>query len=223
MSTPRTAPASEAELVARADALAGLTLGEIAARHGVRLPPDLRRHKGIIGELLEAALGASAGSRPEPDFVHLGIELKTIPVDRRGRPRESTHVCTVALTDLVGQSWTGSTVLRKLSRVLWVPVESAAGLAPADRRVGRPRLWSPSPAEAATLRSDWEEHMELIATGRLAELDARLGVALQVRPKAPNRDALGAASDADGAPAATLPRGFYLRPQFTARILAGAL
>ena len=51
-------PASEAELLARARALAGRTLGEIAATHAFCLPPDLRGHKGVIGELLEIALGA---------------------------------------------------------------------------------------------------------------------------------------------------------------------
>ena len=60
------APASEQELVERAEALAGLSLRELAERWAVPVPPDLRRAKGFVGGLVERALGASAGSRAPP-------------------------------------------------------------------------------------------------------------------------------------------------------------
>lgn len=214
-------PRDEAELLDRARAWSGATVCEVAAACGRAMPRDLRRHKGWLGELLETALGATASSRPLPDFVELGIELKTIPIDPLGRPLESTHVCTVALNALTGQRWPTSTVRLKLRRVLWVPVEARSELALADRRVGQPLLWSPDSAQEAVLRADWEEHMELLSTGRFDELDARLGQYLQVRPKAANGRALTAAGDDGGVPAATLPRGFYLRPSFTRTLLGG--
>ncbi|MEQ8233417.1 MAG: DNA mismatch repair endonuclease MutH [Gammaproteobacteria bacterium] len=214
------APRSEAELAARAHALAGVTLGELAASLGVRLPVDLRGHKGFVGELVEAALGADAGSRPVPDFEALGVELKTVPLGANQRPRESTHVCTVSLGELLGQQWADSSVRRKLARVLWVPVEATPSLPLAARRIGAARLWSPTVEDERMLAADWEEHMELLATGRFDAIDGRLGSCLQLRPKAANGAARVAASDADGQPAATLPRGFYLRATFTARILA---
>ncbi len=212
-------PRDEAELLSRARAWAGATVGELAAAHQWPVPHDLRRHKGWLGELVEAALGASAGSRPVPDFAELGIELKTIPVSAAGRPRESTHVCTVALGDLIGQRWLSSTVRLKLSRVLWMPVEVRDDQPLLERRLGQALLWSPDPAQETVLRADWEEHMELLTTGRFDELDARLGVYLQIRPKAAHSRALTAAGDRSGAPAATLPRGFYLRPSFTHLLL----
>ena len=212
-------PRDEAELLARARAWAGATVGELAAAHQWPVPGDLRRHKGWLGELLETALGASAGSRPVPDFAQLGIELKTIPITEDGRPRESTHVCTVALGALIGQHWLSSTVRLKLSRVLWMPVEARDDRPLAERRLGHALLWSPDAAQENVLRADWEEHMELLSTGRFDELDARLGVYLQIRPKAANGRALTAAGDRNGAPAATLPRGFYLRPSFTQMLL----
>lgn len=214
-------PTSEQELLDRARALAGLELGEIAETAGRALPPDLRRRKGVVGELLERVLGATAASRPVPDFEAIGVELKTIPVGDDERPRESTHICTLTLHDLAGQRWATSTVRRKLARVLWVPIEARPDIALARRRIGRARLWSPTAAEEAVLASDWEEHMELIATGRFDQIDGRLGTYLQVRPKAANRDAVMAAHDASGRPSATLPRGFYLRASFTRRILLG--
>ena len=134
-----TTPRSGAELMARASALAGRRLGELAEELGFRLPRDLRGHKGVVGELMERALGAIAASRPVPDFEHLGIELKTVPLGRNGLPRESTHVCTVAADDLVGQRWENSTVRRKLARVLPSHIASSkARSGQAERSAGRP-------------------------------------------------------------------------------------
>lgn len=215
------APASEHELLARAERLAGLTLAELAGEFGMPVPPHLRGHKGWVGDLVETALGATGASRPVPDFEHLGIELKTIPLDARGRVLESTHVCSVPLDPGQCAHWSDSVVRRKLARVLWVPVEGGADRPPRARRLGRPVLWSPTQAQETVLREDYEEHMELIQLGRLDEIDARLGTYLQVRPKAANGRALTASADAAGEPAATLPRGFYLRASFTGTLLDG--
>ena len=83
---PSSEPQSEKELVTRARNLAGLRLGELGAQLGVEVPDEAVRAKGIAGQILEKALGATAGSRAEPDFVGLGIELKTIPLDAAGKP-----------------------------------------------------------------------------------------------------------------------------------------
>jgi DNA mismatch repair protein MutH len=212
-------PNSECDLLVRAEQVAGLTLEQLAHQCGSRPPQNLRNHKGWVGELLEIALGAGASSRPVPDFEHLGIELKTIPLNHNGQPRESTHVCTVQMNDLVGQHWRGSAVYAKLRRVLWMPIEALPSIPLGERRIGRPIIWSPSVRQEQVLREDWEEQVEIIATGRMHELDARLGTYLQVRPKAANSRSLAPATDADGAPAYTLPRGFYLRPALTRLIL----
>lgn len=215
-------PRSETELLQRARDLAGLTLGCLAARLHRPVPDDPRRAKGWSGELIERALGAHAGSAPEPDFAVLGVELKTIPVDRHGRPRESTHVCTVPMTAHAGLTWETSLVRRKLARVLWVPVEAKPAIAIAGRRIGQAILWSPDPAQEAQLRTDWEELMEMVALGRVAEITGGHGTCLQIRPKAADGRVRAAAIDARGETGVALPRGFYLRPTFTAAILRTA-
>lgn len=215
-------PRSEAELLERARALAGRTLGWIAEQHVVQVPPSLKRAKGWPGQLLEIALGATASSRPIPDFPHLGIEMKTVPVDDRGRPREGTYVCTAPLTiaDL-GSSWEASWVRHKLSRVLWVPLLGEGAVA--DRRVGTSILWTPSEEEEAALQADWEAYAHLVAMGELWQVHGRRGKVLQLRPKAANRHSTTWALDEGGDWVRALPRGFYLRPSFTAAILAREL
>ncbi len=216
---PRASPESERELLERAEHLAGRTFGEIALDLKTRLPSDLKRAKGWIGELIERALGAPASSLPEPDFPRFGIELKTIPVDRAGRPRESTYVTTVPLVDNVGLTWDESLVRKKLARVLWVPVEAAAAIALADRRIGSPLLWRPTQDQEAILRADFDEIMEMVCMGHLSRISARYGTYLQIRPKAAHGRVRTRGIGESGRVVPTLPRGFYLRASFTEEIL----
>ncbi len=169
-------PSSEAMLLQRAGDIAGGTLGELATRYGWPVPQTLRHAKGWTGELIERALGATAGPRAGPDFAHLGVELKTIPVARDGRPRESTYVCTVTLSGHEGSTWENSPVRRKLQRVLWMPVEAEPEITIARRRIGSPLLWTPDPDEESMLRADWEELMEMVCLGQLHLVTARHGV-----------------------------------------------
>ncbi|CCP02046.1 DNA mismatch repair protein mutH [Erwinia amylovora Ea644] len=213
-------PQDEDELLARASALAGYTLGELALRIGLPVPRDLKRDKGWVGMLLERYLGASAGSKPQQDFAEIGVELKTIPVDAAGRPLETTFVCVAPLTGNSGVTWHNSHVRHKLARVLWVPVEGERSIALEQRRVGAALLWSPNEDEERQLQSDWEELMDMIVLGQVDQLTARHGEVLQIRPKAANSKALTEAIGRNGQPVMTLPRGFYLKKTFTAPLLA---
>jgi DNA mismatch repair protein MutH len=212
-------PSNVAELMYRAQQLAGLTLAELAANLAVTLPKDLKRDKGMVGQMLEQALGASAGSKAEPDFPHLGIELKTLPIDSQGKPLESTYVCVAALTDLSLQRWQESWVCRKLQQVLWVPIWAERSLPLGERVIGSAFLWQPDPQQQQLLQQDWEELMELIVLGGIDQIRGAHGKVLQLRPKAANAKALTAAIGHDGQPIQTLPRGFYLKANFTADIL----
>jgi len=213
-------PRDEAELVERASALAGSSLAELAARLNAPVPPDLRRAKGFVGSLVERALGATAGSRALPDFPELGIELKTLPVDRSGAPVESTFVCTIPLTEIGQVEWADSRVRRKLLRVLWVPVEGERQIPVGERRLGQALLYRLTQEDEAVLRADWEELSGVIGRGHVEALTGHLGQSLQIRPKAAHSRARRLGIDADGVPFAALPRGFYLRPSFTRALLA---
>lgn len=220
--TMPTAPVTLDQLLARCQQIAGLTLGQLAAELQVSVPADLRRDKGWVGQLLELALGASGGSQAIHDFPHLELELKTLPIDRHGKPLESTYVCVAPLTGATGQQWPESWVCRKLSRVLWLPILAERDMAPAQRIIGQGFIWQPDAAQQALLQQDWEELMELIALGRLDQIKGAHGKVLQLRPKAADSKALTAAIGADGRPVLSLPRGFYLKVAFTRSILAQA-
>jgi DNA mismatch repair protein MutH len=204
----------------RANALAGRTLAEIAHALGDdRADLPSVRTKGRAGDLIERALGASAGSAAEPDFPSLGIELKTIPVDDRGRVVESTFVCTIPLARIADERWATSWVRRKLSCVLWVPIESDPPFY--ERRVGRALLWRPSDGDERELAADFDELVGQIGTGGIDSLTAHSGRHLQVRPKAAHGSVRTDAAGPDGELLQVVPRGFYLRASFTSMLLAG--
>ncbi len=213
-------PIDEAALLAKAQSIAGLTLGELAAELNVAVPIDLKRDKGWVGMLVETALGASAGSKAERDFAHLGIELKTLPVNARGYPLETTFVSLAPLSQTLGVNWENSHVRYKLSNVLWLPVEGERAIPLNKRRIGQPILWRPSFDEERQLRQDWEELMEYIALGHVRQITARVGQVLQLRPKGANSRAMTKGVGYNGEIIETLPLGFYLRKEFTANILA---
>lgn len=202
----------------RARRIAGLRLAHLADRLEVPVPPDLRRHKGWIGRLLEDALGADGGNAAAADFSALGIELKTIPVDRDGAPRETTFVCSVPLAEPDEVCWETSTTREKLDTVLWIPIlDAEAGVG--DRLIGSPLMWSPSTARRDQLARDWKAHMDVIRRGRVDEITAADGQVLQIRPKGASADSRTWTVGPGGGSVLTLPRGFYLRRSFTAAIL----
>jgi DNA mismatch repair protein MutH len=212
-------PSSENTLMQRAQNLAGLTLGEIAHQVDIEVPKDLTRNKGWIGLLLEHVLGASAGSRPEPDFPHLGIELKSLPISEQAKPLETTFVSVAPLTGLVGVNWHNCYVRKKLAKVLWVPVISPKTLPLSERLVGTPFLWSPNAEEESLLAQDWQELTDMIVLGEVENIHGKHGQVMQLRPKAANSKAKTQAFDRNGKPFMTLPRGFYLKINFTQALL----
>ncbi len=210
-------PRTEAELVERARKLAHYTVGELADSLGLRAPIDLERDKGWVGQLLEWALAATASNRAVPDFLGLDVEMKTVPVEPSGAPRESTFITSVSFADLLEGDWESSTLRHKTRRVLWIPIEADEELPLSARRIGQAVLWSPSPAQEAGLRKDWEL-LQTTARRGLENLHAKLGVHLQVRPKARNARVRTEVILSDGRRVDYPPQGFYFRRTFTREV-----
>ncbi len=211
-------PQTQSELLTRCYQIAGKTLGYIASEMGEKTPLSLNNAKGWIGQLIEKTLGANAVNLDQPDFIDLGIELKTLPITPAGIPCESTYICTVSIPHRELE-WKQSRVYRKMAKILWVPIESSADKPIKDARVGTPILWSPCASIETQLRQDWEELTELIALGHFDKLSAHIGQYLQIRPKAANSKTFIQVVDHQGQPLSIVPKGFYLRSLLTKEIL----
>ncbi|GAA4359623.1 DNA mismatch repair endonuclease MutH [Kangiella marina] len=206
-------------LLDHAQSFAGSTLGELCERYKEQVPQQLLHKKGWVGQFIEMILGATSGSLAQPDFPDIGVELKTLPIDEQGRPLESTYVSVVPLIDIQGLCWENSVVRHKLMHVLWVPIVASREIPIEKRQIAMPFLWQPSVEQEQTLKQDFEDILDHVSMGGIEQVDARLGEILQVRPKAANSKALTDAIGPDGSTIKTLPRGFYLRPQFTKHCL----
>ncbi|HHF3926339.1 DNA mismatch repair endonuclease MutH [Haemophilus influenzae] len=212
-------PQTLEQLLSQAQSIAGLTFGELADELHIPVPPDLKRDKGWVGMLLERALGATAGSKAEQDFSHLGVELKTLPINAEGYPLETTFVSLAPLVQNSGVKWENSHVRHKLSCVLWMPIEGSRHIPLRERHIGAPILWKPTAEQERQLKQDWEELMDLIVLGKLDQITARIGEVMQLRPKGANSRAVTKGIGKNGEIIDTLPLGFYLRKEFTAQIL----
>ncbi|HHF0494141.1 TPA: DNA mismatch repair endonuclease MutH [Haemophilus influenzae] len=216
-------PQTLEQLLSQAQSIAGLTFGELADELHIPVPIDLKRDKGWGGMLLERALGATAGSKAEQDFSHLGVELKTLPINAEGYPLETTFVSLAPLVQNTGVKWENSHVRHKLSCVLWMPIEGSRHIPLRERHIGAPIFWKPTAEQERQLKQDWEELMDLIVLGKLDQITARIGEVMQLRPKGANSRAVTKGIGKNGEIIDTLPLGFYLRKEFTAQILKAFL
>lgn len=212
-------PQTLEQLLSQAQSIAGLTFGELADELHIPVPIDLKRDKGWVGMLLERALGATAGSKAEQDFSHLGVELKTLPINAEGYPLETTFVSLAPLVQNSGVKWENSHVRHKLSCVLWMPIEGSRHIPLPERHIGAPIFWKPTAEQERQLKQDWEELMDLIVLGKLEQITARIGEVMQLRPKGANSRSVTKGIGKNGEIIDTLPLGFYLRKEFTANIL----
>lgn len=212
-------PKTEEELILRCHAIQGLSFSQLAIRLGLEIPFNPNQRKGWVGLALELALGTDANNKSVPDFQELGIELKTLPLAKSGKPSESTFITSIPLLTIHQQNWKSSQCYGKLKRMLWIPVEGDTEIPFEQRRIGCGFLWSPDTLQEKVLAADWNYLTLLISTGQLETLDSTVGEFLQIRPKAANGKSLCYGYDSEGNKIQTLPRGFYLRSKFTSKIL----
>ena len=169
-------------------------------------------NKGGVGQRLEAALGLSPRFDDVDDPLS-GVEVKTLPfrVDTDGRPRilEATFVTSATASDLVHETWTTSRAKKKLTRLLFIPVERSTG------RIGTSFLYEPDASMLAVLRADWEDLADLVARGLGFACSSRRGTILHLRPKAKDASVVTHVDVVDEDDVALRPQGFYLRRTFT--------
>ncbi len=207
-------PESVDELMQRAAHMMGQTFGTLCQQHGYTQDVFAKRHKGGAGELIERVLGADARNHDGPDLMHLGIEIKTLPLDERGRVAESTYVCRCQLDQLAQAQYEQSRLYAKTRQILFVCIDGAKVAPFAERTVGLSFLWSPTPAIDPVFRADWTDATDLIASGFRDGLDARRGQIIQVRPKGRNQHDTMLLAQA-GEQHAIKTCGFYIRQRFT--------
>ena len=178
--------------------------------------------KGLSGQIIEYLLGAEAQSRPLPDFPRLNLEIKTIPINIKQQPLETTYICSAnLLPQQINYDFYASSLYKKIQHILWLPLiipDPQQDLLP-NRIVGNAFLWQPNPEQLAAIHADWIELTQMMLFGNIEQVSSHYGQVLQIRPKASNSKVTTESLDENGDKILTLPRGFYLRKTFTRNLL----
>ena len=217
--TKITPPQNFDELIANLNFIVGKSLTELAEFAKIPVPIDTLHGKGFTGELIEKCLGASAANQSIPDFPELGLELKSIPVDDNLCPLESTFLCYAPLTGIRHYSFESSPLYSKITRVLFVLIRASRELDFSQRVVLGYFFYTPSEDELNTVRNDFNELYELVKTGNVEKINARIGQIIQMRPKGASGKVLTECIGPNGEIIRTRPRGFYMRRAFTQKLI----
>lgn len=213
-------PKTKDELITRLNHITGRSLSELAVLAGTDSPYNNSAGKGFAGQLMELYLGAAAGNLSEPDFINLGIELKTLPVGFDLMPAESTFLCMADLSPERFIPFEHSALYHKLKSVLFVILLAPKGAKMVERRVLGYFFFTPNDEQLKLFEQDYNEFNELILNASAREIDASNGNIIQMRPKGAGSQDYIRVRDESGNFTTTYPRAYYLRPFFTKQLMA---
>jgi DNA mismatch repair protein MutH len=201
----------ERAMLAKLRAVEGKTIVDVATRVGMTVGRD----KSAAARVVRHVLGQKSKGR-HGDFERFGVELKTVPIDHRGRPVESTSFPSFVHEEIQFETWPDSDLLGRLNRILFVPIRRSKGQPQGQGVLQRAFFWSPPERDLVEISLEWERYRALISAGRARDLPkASETVFIHVRPKARN------AQDREMAPGGfeVIRKSFWLNSGYVERII----
>lgn len=196
----------------------GIPFRELAETLGYDISKDPTSMKSAAGDIAELVAGKKPDSLPQADLSEFDIEVKTVPLDLTGHPRENTKITALNYTNLLREKWETSHVYEKVRVVLFVPIVKEDTKRPEAWYVRSPFIWMPSRDQFDVLRKDWETIRRMVRVGE--QLTAKVGDYLIA-----NTSGQGKGRDVrsyeltDGRRIEVKTRAFFLRKTFVAEIL----
>jgi DNA mismatch repair endonuclease MutH len=138
--------------------------------------------KGAIGNIIERdGFGVANNNDARPDFPHLGIELKVLPLkkntDGKLSVKERTKICSINYQELIDETWVDSHARGKLQKILFVfYVHDASNLL--NCQIVDHFLFELEHSEEPLIRSDWKRTQERVREGFAHELSESENVIL---------------------------------------------
>lgn len=110
---------SEKELLDIAQRIKGKTISHILNDKKIYLG------KGAIGNIIEKeCFGIQTNNDARPDFYHLGIELKVLPLKKNPKGelnvKERTKICSINYEKIIHEKWQDSHAKSKLNKILFI-------------------------------------------------------------------------------------------------------
>lgn len=145
--------------------------------------------KGKVGQLIETHIfGVQSNSRPEPDFIDAGVELKVVPLISKSKGlgvKERTKICSINYDTLVNETWETSHARGKLTKVLMVFYEYNSEDV-GSCRIVKCHLYEPDMTDQEIFEADWKKVLNYVKAGEAHKLSESIAKAL-----APSRTGQG--------------------------------
>jgi DNA mismatch repair protein MutH len=138
--------------------------------------------KGAIGNIIEReGFGVANNNDAKPDFPHLGIELKALPLKKNSNGKlsvkERTKICSINYQELVEEKWTDSHARVKLKKILFIfYVHDATDLL--RSKIVDHFLFELENNDEPLIQSDWQRTQERVREGYAHELSESENVIL---------------------------------------------
>ena len=197
----------------------GIPFRELAETLGYDISKDPKSMKSAAGDIAELVAWKKPDSLPQADLSEFDIEVKTVPLDLIGSPRENTKITALNYKSLLKEKWETSHVYEKVRVVLFVPIVKEDVDRPEAWYVRSPFIWMPSRDQFAVIRKDWETIRRMVRRG---EKLTTKGVGEYLIA---NTSGQGKGRDdrsyqlADGRTIDVKTRAFFLRKKFVAEVL----
>lgn len=154
---------------------------------------DGSKKKGFLGHVIEECyFEYKSNSRPEPDFLELGVELKVTPIrkNRNGTfsSKERLVLNIINYFDEVNREFEDSSFYKKNKFLLIMFYLYSDDTNNTDFRILKSYFNSYSAEDKQIIVNDWGKIKEMIVLGRAHELSESLTMYLGACPKGANKD-----------------------------------
>lgn len=154
-----------------------------------------KRNKGSVGNLIETyGFGIENNGIAEPDFITESVELKILPLEKRGNTlkiKERTKICSINYKTLPLETWSESHARNKLKKILFIFTIHHND--PREAIVKDYTLYSIEKDESI-LKKDWLSTYEMVKSGNAHNLSESIANYLS-----PSRSGSGGKKE-DGTP-----------------------
>ncbi|MBN2096570.1 DNA mismatch repair protein [Candidatus Peregrinibacteria bacterium] len=204
------------EIEAYAKRLLGKCLRSFLAIEDIKEIKKSNIPKGGVGHVVEKYyFHYEPNSRPEPDFVKAGVELKTTPLKRLKngelRPKERLVLNMINFMELINEDWKSSSFLKKNNLLLLMMFLYEQDVYFIDYIFKLIALWRWPKKDLKIIKDDWEKIKAKVIAGKAHELSesdtfylgaCTKGIDSTKRKKQPNSSTLAK------------PRAFSLKPTY---------
>ncbi|QQG46936.1 MAG: hypothetical protein HYZ30_00645 [Candidatus Azosocius agrarius] len=120
--------------------------------------------RGYVGQVVERFFNNQNGNKSQCDFLNLGIELKTLPLNVKNEPLNPIFICSLS-PNLRSLEWKYSNLYNKIKHILWVPYYKFNNCDIFSYKFLKPFFFKINLSQEIVIKADWYNLMNLFYSG----------------------------------------------------------